>query len=89
MHSRRSFLESTLRCGALAAVGTRSPFSLAALADAAPTLLGEFDYGDVDLAPGLAQKQFEHTQSILMSLNEDSLLKPWRLRAGLQRLAPS
>jgi hypothetical protein len=52
-------------------------------------LLGEFDYGDVDLAPGLAQKQFEHTQSILMSLNEDSLLKPWRLRAGLQRLAPS
>jgi DUF1680 family protein len=88
MHSRRSFLESTLRCGALAAVGTRSPFSFAALAEAPPDLLGEFDYGDVDLAPGLAQNQFEHTQSILMSLNEDSLLKPWRLRAGLPAPGP-
>jgi DUF1680 family protein len=88
MHSRRSFLESTLRCGALAALGVRSPLSFAAVADAPSDLLGEFDYADVDLAPGLAQKQFEHTQGILMSLNEDSLLKPWRLRAGLPAPGP-
>ena len=48
--------------------------------------LEEFGYGDVTLMPGLAQSQFEHTQSVLLSLNDDSLLKPWRLRAGL--LAP-
>ena len=45
--------------------------------------LGEFGYGDVQLAPGPAQTQFEHTQSVLMALDEDSLLRPWRLRAGL------
>jgi DUF1680 family protein len=50
--------------------------------------LDEFGYGDVDLAPGLAQTQFEQTQSVLMKLNEDSLLKPWRLRAGLPAPGP-
>jgi DUF1680 family protein len=50
--------------------------------------LQEFDYGDVELAPGLAQTQFEQTQSVLLGLNEDSLLKPWRLRAGLPAPGP-
>ena len=50
--------------------------------------LEEFSYGDVELAPGLAQTQFEQTQSVLLSLNEDSLLKPWRLRAGLPAPGP-
>jgi hypothetical protein len=50
--------------------------------------LDEFGYGDVSLMPGLAQTQFEHTQSILMGLNEDSLLKPLRLRAGLPAPGP-
>lgn len=53
-----------------------------------PAPLKEFGYGDVELAPGLAQTQFEHTQSVLLSLNEDSLLKPWRLRAGLPAPGP-
>ncbi|MBV8819648.1 MAG: glycoside hydrolase family 127 protein, partial [Acidobacteriaceae bacterium] len=56
-------------------------------ARAAPTLL-EFSYGSVELAPGPAQKQFEQTQSVLLGLNEDSLLKPWRLRAGLPAPGP-
>ena len=59
-----------------------SSMAAALRARAAPTLL-EFSYGDVELAPGPAQKQFEQTQSVLLGLNEDSLLKPWRLRAGL------
>ncbi|HME08730.1 MAG TPA: beta-L-arabinofuranosidase domain-containing protein, partial [Bryobacteraceae bacterium] len=50
--------------------------------------LQEFDYRDVQLAPGLAQSQFEQTQSVLLGLNEDSLLKPWRLRAGLPAPGP-
>ena len=50
--------------------------------------LEEFRYSDVKLAPGLAQTQFEQTQSVLLSLNDDSLLKPWRLRAGLPAPGP-
>jgi DUF1680 family protein len=42
----------------------------------------------VELAPGLAQAQFEQTQSVLLGLNDDSLLKPWRLRAGLPAPGP-
>ncbi len=53
-----------------------------------PEPLQEFSYGDVSLAPGLAQTQFEQTQSVLLGLNEDSLLKPWRLRAGLPAPGP-
>jgi len=51
--------------------------------------LQEFSYRDVELAGGLAQTQFEQTQSVLLSLNEDSLLKPWRLRAGLPAPGPN
>jgi DUF1680 family protein len=56
--------------------------------DETPGPLQEFSYGEVELAPGLAQSQFEQTQSVLISLNEDSLLKPWRLRAGLPAPGP-
>jgi uncharacterized protein len=61
---------------------------LRAFPKTAPPVLQEFDYGDVDLGPGLAQEQFEQTQSVLLSLNEDSLLKPWRSRAGLAAPGP-
>jgi len=50
--------------------------------------LEEFRYGDVELAPGLAQTQFEKTRAVLIGLNEDSLLKPWRLRAGISAPGP-
>jgi hypothetical protein len=74
MTSRRAFLQSA---------------SVALFASAPPpTPLREFSYGDVDLAPGLPQTQFDRTQSVLLSLNEDSLLKPWRLRAGLPAPGP-
>ena len=81
MASRRSFLQfATYTAAALGAPQT------AAQQTGSP--VDEFDYADVDLAPGLAQTQFEETQSVLMSLNEDSLLKPWRLRAGLPAPSP-
>ncbi len=50
--------------------------------------LDEFGYGDVKLAPGRAQTQFEQTRAVLLGLNEDSLLKPWRLRAGMPAPGP-
>jgi len=79
MTSRRSFLQSS----AFAAAALR----LGDAAESAPPL-EQFHYGDVDLAPGLAQTQFEQTQAVLLALNEDSLLKPWRLRAGLPAPGP-
>ena len=85
MTSRRSFLASA---GLTACVTTFA--SRPALSDeeqiARP--LDEFNYGDVELAPGRLQTQFEQTRSVLLGLNEDSLLKPWRLRAGLPAPGP-
>ena len=81
MTSRRSFLQS-------AGLGTAALLSRSAAWGEQQAPLQEFGYGDVDLMPGLAQTQFEQTQSVLMSLNEDSLLKPWRLRAGLPAPGP-
>jgi hypothetical protein len=78
MPSRRSFLQSA--AVVLCASG-QEPAE-------ASTPLQEFGYGDVDLAPGSSQAQFEQTCAVLMSLNEDSLLKPWRLRAGLPAPGP-
>jgi uncharacterized protein len=85
MPSRRSFLQSA----SLAAAVLCSRPSLFAEGEAEPPApLSEFGYGDVDLAPGLAQTQFEQTQSVLLELNDDSLLKPWRLRAGMPAPGP-
>ena len=82
MATRRTFLQTASLV--FAALYSRSPL----FADDKPEFLEEFGYGDVTLAPGRAQTQFEQTQSVLMSLNEDSLLKPWRLRAGLPAPGP-
>src|SRR5450631_2272050 len=83
MLSRRAFIQTASLTGvALCA----NPLLFAG--EREPLLLKEFGYGDVSLAPGLAQTQFEQTQSVLLSLNEDSLLKPWRLRAGLPAPGP-
>src|SRR5580698_4542153 len=79
MPSRRRFLQSASMATTVA-LSHRS-FLFADKADSAP--LQEFSYSQVELAEGMAQTQFEQTQSVLMSLNEDSLLKPWRFRAGL------
>ena len=45
--------------------------------------LSEVKYQDVDFAPCRQQSQLQHTHSILMGLDENSLLRPYRLRAGL------
>jgi len=83
MATRRTFLQTAGM--ALAALYSQ-PQLFAADRSA---FLEEFGYGDVTLAPGRAQSQFEQTQSVLMGLNEDSLLKPWRLRAGLPAPGPN
>ncbi|MFC5862794.1 glycoside hydrolase family 127 protein [Acidicapsa dinghuensis] len=79
---RREFLKA----GAVAAVGVGVGARLEAETEAKPLEL--FGYGDVRLSPGKPQEQLEATQSILLGMDEDALLKPWRLRAGLPAPGP-
>jgi DUF1680 family protein len=44
--------------------------------------LEQFDYGDVELACELHERQLDQTHSVLMSLSDDSLLKPLRQMSG-------
>ena len=57
---------------------------LAALTPASRSLapLTQFGYGDVSLSSELHEKQLHETQTVLMNLSEDSLLKPFREMAG-------
>ncbi|HTD57058.1 MAG TPA: beta-L-arabinofuranosidase domain-containing protein, partial [Silvibacterium sp.] len=83
MLSRRSFLKTS---GLAAAAFCSGPLLFAD--QRSRFRLSQFGYGDVTLAPGLAQAQFEQTQAVLLGLNDDSLLKPWRLRSGLAAPGP-
>jgi DUF1680 family protein len=72
-----------LKCGAAAAVG----FALAsrtdqaqAKPDAAP--LDELGYGQVQLGDGPLERQAQENRRFVLSLDEDSLLFPFRKRAG-------
>jgi DUF1680 family protein len=53
-----------------------------------PHPLEEFGYGAVTLMPGRFQSQFTETQTVLMGLNEDALLAPFRVRDGLAAPGP-
>ncbi len=91
---RREFLKNGLKAaGALSAFSTGAQLleasDLYPEASPRPKLLEEFGYGDVLLAPGLAQTQFEQTQAVLLGMNEDALLQPWRKRAGLPTPGPT
>ena len=45
--------------------------------------LSQFAYSQVELAPGRMQQQFEENHRLLLNMNEDSLLLPFRIREGL------
>lgn len=47
------------------------------------TVLSEFAYGDVDLFSEPHETQLNHHLELLLSLNEDSLMKPFRQMAGV------
>jgi DUF1680 family protein len=90
---RRTFLKDGLKVvGAASALAGARPElfaeGLAAGESVAAKPLQEFGYGDVQLAPGRMQTQFEETQSVLMGLDENALVKPYRVRAGLPAPGP-
>ena len=48
-----------------------------------PAPLSQFDYGDIELLEGPLLEQFQTNHAFYAALDEDSLLKPYRQRAGL------
>lgn len=81
--TRRKFLESaTISAAGAAFIPLNSNFSFAGTAAPAVAPLEEFEYGQVAVTSELHQAQLQHCVSVLMGLNEDSLLKPMRQMGG-------
>ena len=83
MITRRRMLGS----GALVCACHALPMELA-LADTRPAAeaaspLRELGYDAVKLGAGLMREQFEHQQQLFLTMDDDRLLKPFRVRAGL------
>ena len=88
--SRRTVFKSLAYSAFVAYTQPLLPNSIAANNDNAQApylakdLLAEFDYGQVQLTDGSpAKKQFTQTMSVILGLNEDSLMRPFRTRSGL------
>ncbi len=76
MSTRRAFVGSAIGAG----------YALRSLPSAAKDTasgLTPFRYGDVQLLPGPAKKQFDQNHSFFLNLSEDRLLKVYRQRTGL------
>lgn len=92
-HSCAVTRRTVLRLGAAAAAGCAASHAIPVFANAntgiadhpqfQPTVFDEVDYGQVDLAPGPMQTQFEQNHELLLNMNEDGLLRPFRVREGL------
>ena len=81
--TRRKFLESaTLSVAGAAIIPLNSKFSFAGAAASTVAPLEEFEYGQIVMTSELHQAQLQHCVSVLMGMNEDSLLKPMRQMGG-------
>ena len=79
--SRRSFIATS----SLTAAGFAVPRLLTGISSGSASehpVLREFDYADVTFDNGLYDQQLHENISILMGLNDDSLLKPLRAMSG-------
>ncbi|MGA2806819.1 MAG: beta-L-arabinofuranosidase domain-containing protein [Terracidiphilus sp.] len=81
--SRRTFLKKSATLAAASLAAPRHVFAIADDATAIAPPLTQFGYGEVELLEGPLRQQFETNHAFYLALNEDSLLKPFRLRAGL------
>lgn len=83
-HDWRMSRRRLLQIGASATAGSfaAGPGAWGDEARASETL-AEFAYGDVSMASEPHEAQLRNTQSVLMSLSDDSLLMPFRQMAGL------
>jgi hypothetical protein len=80
--SRRVFLRDGSAFAAAAAVLRNARALEVPVSVPTTTPLTQFGYGDVQLLDGPMLVQFRQNHSLFLSLNEDSLLKPFRQLAG-------
>ena len=81
--SRRTFLKGCAAAAGLTLLDRHSLARTAVPVDQGPTKLSQFPYGDVQLLEGPMLEQFDANHAFFLALDEDSLLKPFRKRAGL------
>ncbi len=81
--SRRTFLKGTAAAAAVGSVGPRALAESAASGHEAPTKLSQFPYSTVELLEGRMREQLEANHEYFLALDEDSMLRPYRLKAGL------
>jgi DUF1680 family protein len=78
---------SILALGLLAAGGWRHAVAAASaqspVVDAVAAPLAELNYGQVQLSAGPLDRQARENHRLVLNLNEDALLRPFRVRAGL------
>ncbi len=79
--SRRQFLQRAAMLGAALAIDSNGLFATTSPNHSAP--LGLFGYSDVTLASDLCQQQLDNTHAVLMALDEDALMQPFRVMSGL------
>jgi DUF1680 family protein len=80
--TRRKFLGSATLVAGAAVVPLKSNLVFAGTAPPTIAPLDEFEYGQISVTSELHQAQLQHCVSVLMGLNEDSLLKPMRQMGG-------
>jgi DUF1680 family protein len=80
--SRRNFLKTSLTAAG-ATIATRRLTAAASPTPAGSTRLTQFDYGQVQLLPGPMLDQFRTNHAFFLNLSDDSLLQPFRQKAGL------
>lgn len=82
--SRRGFLRTASLTAAATMAGRSLPGDSAWGAELhGVTPLSEFGYGDVLMSSEAHENQLRETQAVLMSLSDDSLLKPFRQMSGM------
>ena len=82
MISRRGVLGGALLC-ACHSLPLKFAFANAPTTPAVTPALQEFRHGAVKLGAGPMLTQFEYQQQLYLSIDDDRLLKPFRVRAGL------
>jgi uncharacterized protein len=80
--SRRSFLKAGAGVAAASLARPGSAFAAVGAVATAPPL-SQFAYGAVELLEGPLRQQFQTNHAFYLALDEDSLLKPFRQRAGI------
>jgi DUF1680 family protein len=83
LQSRRGFLKRGAALAAGSFATSRSALATLAAESANAAPLGQFGYADVELLEGPLRQQFLANHAFYGALDEESLLKPFRQRAGL------